>query len=310
MVELRFASTGSCSKRVVISKCIGYALLICLVITGLACEKQNVSVPVSGSPKPPTVTAGDATGIAYDGALLTGTVNPNGLLTTYHFVYDMSMSYVLYESRTSDFNAGSGMSSISVSSAINSLSPSTKYWYRLVASNTAGADSADGPVFTTSAGPMRHFTFPSAIGNTWIYQYKGSSSSGSHCVTGVHTWRIVGPDGTGGWLVMDVRQDTTEIPTPPKFSTDSVFFSLLIKPDSISIHFPEWFRNFTQSVEIPTSFPSASDTLTIYNYITYGLDTYERVVYCSGVGLVTLDEEAGSMASRMTGTLTLLHRNF
>jgi hypothetical protein len=95
----------------------------------------------------PTVTTGSATGVAESEATLHGTVSPEGAQAKYHFEYGTTESY---GSKTAEASAGSGMSSVEVSSAVTGLASNTKYHYRLVATNSSGTTDGAGQVFTTA----------------------------------------------------------------------------------------------------------------------------------------------------------------
>ena len=71
------------------------------------------------------------------GATLNGGVNPNRLATTYHFEYGTT---TLYEAQSPavEAGAGSGSSTVAVSTALTGLIAGTTYHYRLVATNAAG----------------------------------------------------------------------------------------------------------------------------------------------------------------------------
>jgi hypothetical protein len=84
---------------------------------------------------PPTVNTTAATNVTATGAQLNGTVNPNGLNTTYHFDYGTSTSY---GTSTTSTSAGSGSSGVNVNTTISGLTAGTQYHYRLVATNSAG----------------------------------------------------------------------------------------------------------------------------------------------------------------------------
>jgi hypothetical protein len=93
-------------------------------------------------------TTGAADSITTSSATLTGTVNPGGVQTTYHFEYGTGTSYGLSTPAT---DAGSGSSATSVSAGITGLTPDTTYHYRLVASNSGGASQGADRTFKTTA---------------------------------------------------------------------------------------------------------------------------------------------------------------
>src|SRR3954471_8982262 len=94
-----------------------------------------------------TATTGPANSITRDSANVTGTVDPNGAATTYHFEYGTTTAYGL---RTTEADAGSGEDPVPVHAALANLTAQTPYHYRLVAGGAApGADrtfrTADAP---------------------------------------------------------------------------------------------------------------------------------------------------------------------
>ncbi|MFL5821237.1 MAG: LamG-like jellyroll fold domain-containing protein, partial [Solirubrobacteraceae bacterium] len=98
------------------------------------------------SPAGPTAVTGDATGITYDWARLTGTVNPHGQPTTYHFDYGETAAY---GSATPDSSAGSGNVDQAESAAVTGLSPNTAYHYRIAAQSGAGVGQGSDHQFKT-----------------------------------------------------------------------------------------------------------------------------------------------------------------
>ena len=95
---------------------------------------------------PPAVATGQAQSAISSTATLTGTIDPNGLSTTWHFDYGPTTAY---GSRTPNRNAGAGQQSITVSEALANLVPATTYHYRLVASNSAGTVTGSDATFAT-----------------------------------------------------------------------------------------------------------------------------------------------------------------
>jgi myo-inositol-hexaphosphate 3-phosphohydrolase len=93
---------------------------------------------------PPTVTTTAASAVLEEQATLNGTVNGNGLNTTYHFEYGETIPY---GSSTPAVEVGSGSSSPGVS--VTGLKPDTTYHYRIVATSTAGTSVGEDHSFTT-----------------------------------------------------------------------------------------------------------------------------------------------------------------
>jgi hypothetical protein len=106
---------------------------------------------------PPVPKTGSATGVGTTTATLTGTLDPSGHSTSWHFEYGTSTAY---GSKTSTRSAGSGTGARAVSEAVSGLTPGTTYHARLVASSSAGTSygadvsfTTSGPVLTLAAAP-------------------------------------------------------------------------------------------------------------------------------------------------------------
>ncbi|MFL5887344.1 MAG: PKD domain-containing protein [Thermoleophilaceae bacterium] len=102
-------------------------------------------------PPAPLVSASPATDVSAFAATLHGSVNPQGLATTYRFEYGTSTSY---GSSTPAATAGSGSTPVAVSYAIPSLAPNTTYHFRVVASSSGGTVASSDQTFTTGAAPV------------------------------------------------------------------------------------------------------------------------------------------------------------
>jgi hypothetical protein len=104
----------------------------------------------SATPSPPTATTGGAEQVTTSSAVVTGSVNPGGLATTYHFEYGTTTDYGL---KTVDQDAGSGTAPVDVKAALAGLTSDTTYHYRLVAQNAAGVARGADRSFRTAAPP-------------------------------------------------------------------------------------------------------------------------------------------------------------
>jgi hypothetical protein len=115
----------------------------------LAAVMGSLLVAGPAAAVPPAVVTGPVTSSSQTSATVTGSVNPNGLATTWFFQYGTSTSY---GSQTASTNAGSGTTSTNVSASLSGLSPGTTYHYRVVATNASGSDKSGDRTFTTATG--------------------------------------------------------------------------------------------------------------------------------------------------------------
>lgn len=97
-----------------------------------------------------------ASNIMNDSATLNGTINPDGLNTTYYFQYGTT-SYL--DNTTSPASAGSGTVDVKVSTTLSNLSSNRTYYYRLVAINSNGATYGSKMTFATSSPSIAHNVF-------------------------------------------------------------------------------------------------------------------------------------------------------
>jgi DNA-binding beta-propeller fold protein YncE len=97
---------------------------------------------------PPAVSTGGAGDITASSATLNGSINPFGLLTTYHFEYGTTDQY---GSRTpaGEAPAGNGRVQRSFSQSVSGLQSGVTYHYRLVATSAAGTTNGADRTFTS-----------------------------------------------------------------------------------------------------------------------------------------------------------------
>lgn len=115
-------------------------------------------------PKPvvkPEVSTGSATEVNSSSALLHGTVDANGAPTTYYFKYGTTTEV---KETTKVESAGSGEESAPFSKAVTGLLPNTKYYFRIVASNSAGTSEGSNSNFTTTGASWKIQSTPNASG--------------------------------------------------------------------------------------------------------------------------------------------------
>jgi glutamine amidotransferase-like uncharacterized protein len=98
----------------------------------------------------PSVATGSASSVTCNSATLNGTVNPQGLSTSYFFEYGTTASY---GSATTEMDVGSGTEEVSASAGVTGLNEQTTYHFRLVATNSGGTSYGDDATFTTTTTP-------------------------------------------------------------------------------------------------------------------------------------------------------------
>ncbi len=103
-------------------------------------------LPATAAAQEPAVTTGPAEPVGQTTATLNGTVDPNGTARTWFFEYGTTTAYGL---KTADGSTGAGDEPVPVQSAVQNLTASTTYHFRLVADGVAGADHT----FKTTAAP-------------------------------------------------------------------------------------------------------------------------------------------------------------
>jgi hypothetical protein len=102
---------------------------------------------------PPAVSTSGVEAIGETSATLTGSVNAEGLPTTYHFEFGPTAGYGSSWPLVQIF-AGSGGASQGVAVGVPNLTPGATYHYRLVASNEDGTSYGADEVFTTPGYPV------------------------------------------------------------------------------------------------------------------------------------------------------------
>jgi hypothetical protein len=106
---------------------------------------HKISVTYRLIKKPVAVTAA-ATELTPTSVKFNGSVNPNGLSTTYRFEFGLTASYGF---ATPNATATTGSSLVSVSNPMSSLASGTTYHYRISASNADGTVFGRDTLFTT-----------------------------------------------------------------------------------------------------------------------------------------------------------------
>ncbi len=109
-------------------------------------------------PTPPAVVVAAPVVSGASSAGLSGSVNPQGLVTTAHFEYGLDAQYSaggtqVYDQTTPSQAVGSDFAAHAVSANVTGLVPNAVYDARLVATNSAGTVTGPNQTFTTDKAP-------------------------------------------------------------------------------------------------------------------------------------------------------------
>jgi hypothetical protein len=109
-------------------------------------ENENERIP----PKP-AVTTEPASGVQTPSATLNGSVNPEGIATTYYFQYGTTTNW--NEASTKAVEVGSGTSTLKESTSETGLAAGTTYYYRIIATSAIGTSEGSAQSFTMQPPP-------------------------------------------------------------------------------------------------------------------------------------------------------------
>jgi hypothetical protein len=124
------------------------------------------------APVAPTAVTGAPSGVTASAATVSGTVGPNGSRTSYVFEYGTTTSF----GSISPADDVAGSSLVPVAASLTGLSSNTTYFYRLVATNSAGTTFGSVAAFNTGGTPLA----PSSVtGATTAVGTTTASLSGS-----------------------------------------------------------------------------------------------------------------------------------
>lgn len=110
-----------------------------------------LAAPTAAAAAPPVLGTVSATNVQGVSALLKGTVDPEGLATSYQFEYATTANFSGAR-KTPLSPAGSGTDPRSARAAISGLAPNVTYHFRLVATNPSGPTIGLGSSFATTKG--------------------------------------------------------------------------------------------------------------------------------------------------------------
>jgi hypothetical protein len=130
---------------------------------GLVAMAALVWAPAALAASSPTVAPSATTSISETDGTLHGTVNPNGLATTYQFDWGPTNALGKLAPATAA-SAGAGTAAVAESTKLEGLSPDTTYYFTLVATNADGSSTTPVETFKTTGNPAPGPTTGAATG--------------------------------------------------------------------------------------------------------------------------------------------------
>jgi hypothetical protein len=215
-------------------------------------------------PEPPTVSE-SASQVTATGAVLEAELDPDGLATTYHFEYD-TVPYLPGEAAhgvsTPEGSAGAGIVDVARGAVIQGLTPSTTYYYRVVAENRLGKVEGENETFITQGGaasvlpdgrqwelvsppnkhgaPLESLTEEGGLiqsaagGGAFAYVALGPPETDPKGVRSPHDSQLIATRGPDGWETEDITTPHEEIsilhvgfPSEYKFFSDDLRASVV-----------------------------------------------------------------------------------
>ncbi len=164
-----------------------------LVANNLFGTTYGAGREVTALPNDPVVLSETTTRIFAREALLGAVVNPEGAMTTYHFVYGPTASYGSV-APVSDIELGTGDAGLQALESLSGLQPGTTYHYAVAATNRGG----------TTVGPDQTFTTPPAALPVVMAGAASGVSQNGATISGT-----VNPEGVSTSYEFDIGTDTT-----------------------------------------------------------------------------------------------------
>jgi YVTN family beta-propeller protein len=128
-------------------------------------DSEAITITVQDVSVSPTCNTNPANNITAISATLNGTVNPNGLSTIAYFDYGITNTYGI---TTTNQSVGVGTADVVISATITGLSPTTTYYFRVVATNSAGKTNGNNQTFTT-------IVVPAVDDYVWVANYSSDT---------------------------------------------------------------------------------------------------------------------------------------
>jgi hypothetical protein len=216
---------------------------------------------------------GGAGSVTSTHATLTGTINPHGVQSTYHFNYGPTSSY---GASTADVTAGSGVGDQRVSLPVSGLLPDTTYHVQVV------ADSENGVTRYGADGLFRTAPVPSAVAIAPAGISGGSATLAGELNTfglpGYYHFDVSSPDGS-------YRASTVERPAAGNTGSERV---------SVPIEGLPAGETFTARLAV-----SSNDSTTFSDPVTFATPALPRAFPIAPAGQIA--SAANTIASAISG---------
>ncbi|MFH0888947.1 MAG: hypothetical protein V1871_07060 [Planctomycetota bacterium] len=221
---------------------------------------------------PPTCTTNAAINKGSTSATLNGTVNPNGLdVTSCYFDYGTTQSYGSQQNVST--LPGSGTSPISVTANVSSLSISTTYNFRVVATNAGGTTNGNNLTFNT----LDDYCWVVNQGTGNVTRIVKSTSAKINITVGTSPYGVA-VDETYCWVSNSSSNTVTRITKSTGVVYDTI--SGVSSPYGVAVDdIYCWVANYISAgtvTRIQKSNPAITTTITVGTY-PYGVavdDTY------------------------------------
>ncbi|MGB8261232.1 MAG: lectin like domain-containing protein, partial [Terracidiphilus sp.] len=148
-----------------------YTVTLAAAAASYATQSLNVTIVVKSGGAPPTVVTNPATSVTTTTGTINGSVNPNGSDTKAWFLFGTSPQ-LTGATKSSVIDIGSGTTAQALYANVASLTPSTTYYFQMVAQNSAGTAAGaivsfktanPQPLPTVTTGSYSNLTSSTAI---------------------------------------------------------------------------------------------------------------------------------------------------
>jgi hypothetical protein len=273
---------------------ISYLFLI-LIATLLVSPGCDVLSP---DPPPPTVNTLDATGVRYSTAQLEGSINPNGLNTSYYFEYGTTTEY---GATTPETSIGTGNTDISVNALVEGLLQTTTYHFRLVGTNSRGTNYGENKTFTTlepisifNVSPTHKLVFTSNTSPVTITG-KGNGPIGSITWGNMTTGQSGNCTGTTSW--------SAQVPLQEGENEVQVTASHAAASESVTITVTVTYNTSVNFTSLPQLIPDTGLVNQTYEPVYIRVGISDNGLDVDTVKLYRVDD-SGNKTGGELGTLT------